>query len=61
MKGKVRWYNGTSGFIDGEDGKEYYMYFTNVIDDIGEGDDVTFEVREQKSRLIAMSILSSWQ
>tara|TARA_Y100000034_G_C6613493_1_gene267266 strand:- start:320 stop:514 length:195 start_codon:yes stop_codon:yes gene_type:complete len=48
MEGTVKFFDGTKGFgfIDGEDGKEYFVHTTGLEEGVrlNEGDKVTFEV-----------------
>lgn len=50
MKGKVKFFNEMKGFgfIAGEDGKEYFVHQTGLLEgtEIGENDSVTFEVEQ---------------
>ena len=47
MKGKVKWYREEKGygFITGEDGKDYFVHNSAIVDGkiLSEGDSVTFE------------------
>ncbi|MAG77970.1 cold-shock protein [archaeon] len=50
MKGKVKFFNRTKnfGFIEGEDGKEYFVHQTALPEgmSLNENDPVTFDVEE---------------
>lgn len=50
MKGTVKFFNGNKGygFINGEDGKDYFVHVSGLKADtnINEGDEVTFDVEE---------------
>ena len=50
MKGKVKFFNRTKnfGFIEGEDGKEYFVHATALPEGVtlNENDPVTFDVEE---------------
>ena len=50
MKGKVKWFNSTKGFgfIEGDDGNDYFVHHTSVKDGkiLREEDSVTFEAVE---------------
>jgi CspA family cold shock protein len=47
MKGTVKWFNPTKGFgfVEGEDGADYFVHQTAIKDDknLNEGDNVTFD------------------
>lgn len=47
MKGKVKWFNTTKGFgfIEGDDGNDYFVHHTAVKDgkSLRDNDNVTFE------------------
>ncbi len=50
MKGKIKFFNEAKkfGFIAGEDGKEYFVHQTGIVDGstLREGDAVNFEVEQ---------------
>jgi len=50
MKGKVKFFNEMKGygFIAAEDGKDYFVHQTGILDNaaLAEGDDVEFEVEQ---------------
>jgi len=52
LKGKVKWFNSTKGFgfIQGEDGKDVFVHYSQIMRDgyktLEEGQDVTFEVSD---------------
>tara|TARA_Y100000310_G_scaffold343359_1_gene450591 strand:+ start:185 stop:448 length:264 start_codon:yes stop_codon:yes gene_type:complete len=50
MEGKVKWYNRKKGygFIEGEDGEEYFVHYTSLDKDtfIRDNDRVSFEPGE---------------
>lgn len=50
MKGKIKFFNEIKGFgfIAGEDGKEYFVHSTGLLNGISvrEGDAVTFEIEQ---------------
>jgi cold shock protein len=47
MNGTVKWFNGKKGygFIEGEDGTDYFVHYTAIEKDarLNDGDAVTFE------------------
>ncbi|WP_319478858.1 cold shock domain-containing protein [uncultured Draconibacterium sp.] len=58
-KGTVKFYNETKGFgfiKDAESSKEYYVHSTGVTDNIGENDEVTFDLEEGKKGLNAVNV-----
>lgn len=52
LNGSVKWFNGEKGFgfISGDDGKEYFVHFSQINKDgfkvLEEGQAVTFEVTQ---------------
>ena len=57
--GKVKFFNVTKGFgfiKDTESEKEYFVHASGLIDQIKEGDDVTFELKEGKKGLNAVNV-----
>lgn len=47
--GKVKFFNNTKGFgfiSDNESDEEYFVHVSGLIDQIREGDEVTFELKE---------------
>ena len=51
MKGTVKFYNKIKnfGFITGEDGKDYFVHVSGLIDEgtfLNEGDNVDFEITD---------------
>jgi len=61
MKGTVKWFNIKKGFgfINGEDGKDYFAHFSAVPSGVNLKDDdaVTFDVAETDKGLQAQNIL----
>ena len=57
--GTVKFFNDAKGFgfiIDDETGTEYFVHATGLIDDIREGDKVSFELTEGKKGLNAVNV-----
>lgn len=58
-KGTVKFFNGAKGFgfiSEEETGKEYFVHVTGLIDEIQEGDNVEFELKEGKKGLNAVNV-----
>ena len=58
-KGTVKFYNGFKGFWfikDNDSSKEYFVHSTGLKDDIGENDEVTFDLEEGKKGLNAVNV-----
>jgi len=57
-KGTVKFFNETKGFgfISDENGKEYFVHVTGLIDEIRDGDQVEFELQEGKKGLNAVNV-----
>lgn len=57
--GKVKFFNNSKGFgfiKDAESEKEYFVHASGLIDQIKEGDTVTFELTEGKKGLNAVKV-----
>lgn len=57
--GTVKFFNGTKGFgfvTDDEDGTEYFVHVSGLIDEINEGDKVEFELQEGRKGLNAVNV-----
>jgi len=57
--GTVKFFNGSKGFgfiIDDETKKEFFVHATGLIDEIREGDEVEFELKEGKKGLNAVNV-----
>jgi cold shock protein len=58
-EGTVKFFNDSKGFgfiIDSEDQQEYFVHVTGLIDEIREGDKVTFELKEGRKGLNAVNV-----
>lgn len=59
MKGTVKFFNDSKGFgfiIEDETQKEYFVHVSGLIDEIGEGDNVEFELTEGRKGLNAVDV-----
>lgn len=58
-KGTVKFYNELKGFgfiKDTESSKEYFVHSSGLKDNIGENDEVTFDLEEGKKGLNAVNV-----
>jgi cold shock protein len=58
-QGTVKFFNDEKGYgfiIDSETMKEYFAHVSGLIDEIREGDEVTFELKEGKKGLNAVNV-----
>ncbi|HNW89848.1 MAG TPA: cold shock domain-containing protein [Bacteroidales bacterium] len=58
-KGTVKFFNELKGFgfiKDSESDKEYFVHASGLIDQIKEGDEVSFELQEGKKGLNAVNV-----
>ena len=58
-KGTVKFFNDTKGFgfiVEDETNKEYFVHVSGLIDDIKEGDEVEFELKEGNKGLNAVDV-----
>ena len=58
-KGTVKFFNETKGFgfiVDVETEKEHFVHVTGLIDEIKEGDEVEFELKEGRKGLNAVDV-----
>ncbi len=64
MKGKVKWFDKKKGygFIEGEDGRDYFVHFSDVEKDgfraLEEGEEVEFEPQETDRGTKAIKVRS---
>ncbi len=58
MKGTVKFFNDSKGFgfIVDEEGKEYFVHISGLVDEITEGNEVTFELKEGRKGLNAVDV-----
>ena len=57
--GTVKFYNETKGFgfiKDDESGEEFFVHVSGVVDQIGDDDKVTFDVKEGRKGLNAVDV-----
>ena len=57
--GTVKFFNDSKGFgfiIDNESKKEYFVHISGLIDEVKEGDEVEFELKEGKKGLNAVDV-----
>lgn len=58
-KGTVKFFNESKGFgfiIDEETKQDYFVHISGLIDEIREGDDVEFDLKEGKKGLNAVEV-----
>ena len=58
-KGTVKFFNESKGFgfiVEEESEKEHFVHVTGLIDEIKEGDEVEFELKEGKKGLNAIDV-----
>ena len=64
MKGKVKWFDKKKGygFIEGEDGRDYFVHFSDVekegFKSLEEGEEVEFEPQETDRGTKAIKVRS---
>ena len=57
--GTVKFFNGSKGYgfiVEDETKKEYFVHVSGLIDDINEGDAVTFDLQEGQKGLNAVDV-----
>ena len=58
-KGTVKFFNNSKGYgfvIDEESKNEYFVHISGLIDEINEGDNVEFELKEGRKGLNAVNV-----
>ena len=58
-EGTVKFFNDPKGFgfiTDNEDNKEYFVHESGLIDEVREGDNVTFDLKEGRKGLNAVDV-----
>jgi CspA family cold shock protein len=58
LTGKVKFFNDQKGFgfITGDDGKDYFVHKTNLLDNIRKDDSVTFDLENGKKGMKAVNV-----
>jgi cold shock protein len=58
QKGTVKFFNTEKGFgfIKGDDGQEYFVHQSGLVDEIQQGDIVEFQLQEGKKGLMAVGV-----
>ncbi|TAH00553.1 MAG: cold shock domain-containing protein [Sphingobacteriales bacterium] len=56
--GTVKFFNSEKGFgfIKGNDGQEYFVHKSSLIDEIRQGDAVEFQLQEGKKGIVAVGV-----
>lgn len=58
-KGTVKFFNETKGFgfiTEDETNKEYFVHISGLVDEVREGDAVTFDLKEGRKGLNAIDV-----
>ncbi|WP_010181854.1 cold-shock protein [Aquimarina agarilytica] len=58
-KGTIKFFNESKGFgfvIDSETNQDYFVHISGLIDEVREGDEVEFELKEGKKGLNAINV-----
>jgi cold shock protein len=61
-KGTVKFFNESKGFgfiKDDETKQDFFVHVTGLIDQVGENDEVTFDIEEGKKGLMAVNVKKS--
>lgn len=62
MKGTVKWFNNKKGYgyIIGEDEKEYFVHYTNIVSEgfktLKENQEVTFDTTSTEKGIMAINV-----
>ena len=59
LKGSVKFYSSSKGFgflIEEQTKKEYFMHVTNMLDEVNENDEVTFDLIDGKKGPCAANV-----
>ena len=59
VTGTVKWFNDAKGFgfiIDAVDSERYFVHVSGTLEDIGEGDKVSFELEKGQKGLNAVRV-----
>jgi CspA family cold shock protein len=58
-QGKIKFFNESKGYgfvIDDADSKEYFVHVSGLIDQVKDGDSVSFDLKEGKKGLNAVDV-----
>ncbi len=58
-KGTIKFFNESKGFgfvIDNDTNQDYFVHISGLIDEVREGDEVEFELKEGKKGLNAINV-----
>ncbi|UII19477.1 cold-shock protein [Fulvivirga ligni] len=58
-EGKIKFFNDSKGYgfvKDNEDNQEYFVHISGLVDEVGENDEVTFELQEGRKGLNAVNV-----
>ena len=59
LQGKVKFFNESKGFgfiVEDGSNQEYFVHVTGLVDRIGEGDSVEFELKEGRKGMNAVNV-----
>jgi len=61
MKGTVKWFKGNYGYITGEDGKDYFVHFSDIVAEgfktLKADEAVEFDATESEKGLQAVNVV----